>query len=121
MAMLRHRRASASPARAHLLYSARTAEDLLYFGELEDLRRAGGDLKVFFTLTRAQPPGWTGYARRVDRQMLQEVAEPLGQTVQAFVCGPTLFVETVASNLLEIGASAERVRTERFGPTGGSS
>ena len=91
-----------------------------FLHRLEGLRRTNGGPTVSYTLTRAQPPGWTGYARRVDRQMLREVAGTLGESVQAFVCGPTLFVEAVASSLLELGARAEHIRTERFGPTGGS-
>ncbi|MHB1131769.1 MAG: ferredoxin reductase [Chloroflexota bacterium] len=120
MAMLRHRRASASSIPAHLLYSARSAEELIYFDELAALAASDGGPLVSYTLTRAQPPGWLGYARRVDLRMLSEVATPLGLTPRTLVCGPTLFVEAVASGLLELGTPADCIRTERFGPTGGS-
>jgi ferredoxin-NADP reductase len=65
--------------------------------------------------------GWTGYARRIDAEMLREVAGPLGAAVQAFICGPTLFVEAAAGGLVKLGIAPERIRTERFGPTGGTS
>jgi len=53
--------------------------------------------------------------------MLGEVAWPKTQGPLAYVCGPTQLVESVASALLELGYPADRIRTERFGPTGGSS
>jgi ferredoxin-NADP reductase len=109
--MLRHHRAAGSNVPARLLYSARSLEDAIYRQELEDF-------EVVYTLTRAQPPGWTGYARRVDEEMLREVAFPGAEGI-AYVCGPTRFVEAVADGLLAVGYGPERVRTERFGPTGG--
>jgi ferredoxin-NADP reductase len=121
MAMLRHRAATGSRIPTRLLYSARTLEDVIYRMELEQLAATGTGLDVIHTLTRAQPAGWTGYARRIDAEMLREVAAPLGAAVQAFICGPTLFVEAAASGLVQLGIAPERIRTERFGPTGGTS
>jgi ferredoxin-NADP reductase len=117
MSMLRHRAATGSPVPARLLYSARSLEDVIYREELDGLAAADPTLDVLWTLTREQPPGWTGYARRVDAEMLRETAYA-GEGV-AFVCGPTRFVEAVADGLLTVGYAPERVRTERFGPTGG--
>jgi ferredoxin-NADP reductase len=109
--MLRHQGVAAPAVPAKLLYSARSLEDVIYREEL-------GAFDVVYTLTRSQPPGWPGYARRVDEDMLGEVAFPGGEGL-AFVCGPTRFVEAVADGLLAVGYAPERVRTERFGPTGG--
>jgi len=114
MAMLRHRRAAGSDVPARLLYSSRTLEDVIYRAELE-----GIGAEVVHTLTRGQPPGWTGYARRVDAEMLGEVAWPAEQDPRVFVCGPTPFVETVASTLVELGHPPQQIKTERFGATGG--
>jgi ferredoxin-NADP reductase len=86
-------------------------------GELERLE--GGGLDVVHTLTRAQPPGWTGYARRVDAELVAEVAWPAEDRPQVFVCGPTSFVEAAASLLVELGYAPETIKTERFGATGG--
>jgi len=115
-AMLRHRVRSGSEVPARLLYSSRTLEDVIYRAELE-----GHDegVEVVHTLTREQPAGWTGYTRRVDAELLGEVAWPVGESPLAFVCGPTSFVETVADGLVELGYSPERIKTERFGATGG--
>jgi ferredoxin-NADP reductase len=74
---------------------------------------------VTHTLTRRQPPEWTGYRRRIDRAMLAEVAWPPSEQPLAFVCGPTSLVESVASALVELGHEPLRVKTERFGSSGG--
>jgi ferredoxin-NADP reductase len=117
MAMLRERVASGSDADMKLLLSSRSWDDVIYRDELE--RIAADGVTVVHTLTRAQPPGWTGYARRVDKAMLEEVAPPSGEHPLFYVCGPTPFVEAVATALVELGHAPDRVRTERFGPTGG--
>ena len=119
MSMLRHRAAVGSAVPTHLLYSARSLDEVIYRQELERLAAAPAGPAVYLTLTRTQPPGWTGYARRVDAPMLAEVAGPLGPTPRVYVCGPTPFVEVAANALVRIGISQAQIRTERFGPTGG--
>ena len=115
-AMLRHRQRSGSNTPVRLLYSSRSLEDVIYQAELDELKDG---VEVIHTLTRTQPQGWTGYSRRVDAELLGEVAWPAAADPHAFVCGPTSFVETVASVLVELGYPPERVKTERFGATGG--
>jgi ferredoxin-NADP reductase len=115
-AMLRHRRRVDSDVPVRVLYSSRSLDDVIYRAELEE---PADGVEVIHTLTRQQPPGWTGHARRVDAQLLGEVAWPAEQDPQAFVCGPTSFVETVADGLVELGYPPARVKTERFGATGG--
>jgi ferredoxin-NADP reductase len=114
-AMLRHRQRSGSPVSARLLYSARTLADVIYRRELDAV---GDGVQVVYTLTREQPPGWSGYARRVDAELLTDVAWSPEDEARAFVCGPTSFVETVARGLVELGYPPARVKTERFGATG---
>jgi ferredoxin-NADP reductase len=116
MAMLRHREATGADVPVRALLSWRTAQDAVYAEELA--RIAGGGVSVTQTLTREQPPGWTGEAGRVSRDLLARVAWPAAQRPLAFVCGPTGFVEAVAGWLVELGHDPGRVRTERFGPTG---
>jgi ferredoxin-NADP reductase len=118
MAMLRHRAASASRVPTRLLYSSRTLEDVIFREELERLAAAGDGLTVTHTLTRAQPPGWQGYGRRVDAAMLEEVGWPPEARPLTYVCGPTRLVEAAAGDLVALGHAPARVRTERFGPTG---
>ena len=116
-AILRYRERTGSTVPVRLLYSSRSLPDVIYRDELE---QAIAGVEVVHTLTRRQPPGWTGYARRVDAQMLAEVAWPADQAPLAYVCGPTSFVETVATGLVGLGYPAQRVKTERFGATGGT-
>jgi ferredoxin-NADP reductase len=119
MAMLRHRARAGSRADARLLVSARERDALLYRDELEQLAAARDGLSITYTLTRAQPDGWTGYARRVDAPMLQAVGPAPSARPRVFVCGPTPFVESVADHLIAVGHPAPAIHTERFGPTGG--
>jgi ferredoxin-NADP reductase len=116
MAMLRSCAADGGIA-ATLLFSSRSWDDVVYRDELDALD--GGSIRVIHTLTRAQPDGWTGYARRVDGDMLREVGPGPDAAPHVYVCGPTPFVESVASALVELGHDPARIRTERFGPTGG--
>ncbi len=118
MAMLRHRHAVRSNVPARLLYSSRTYEDIIYRDVLEMLHKDRSGLEAFHTLTRTQPQVWDGYNRRIDMQMLEEVAKPLGNELQAYICGPTALVEGVANGLVTLGIPANQIRTERFGPTG---
>jgi ferredoxin-NADP reductase len=120
MSMIRHRRASGSTVQTRLLYSSRTPEDVIYADELRRLNDLHDGLEVIHTFTRAQPPNWTGYSRRIDAEMLKEVVQPLGTRAQAFICGPTSFVEAAADGLVAAGLPAEQIKTERFGPSGGT-
>lgn len=117
MAMLRHHAAQGSTVPAHLLVSARSLEDVLYRDELATLAGRDG-VRVSYTLTRSRPEGWTGFARRVDSEMLAEVAPSPGERPRIFVCGPTAFVESVADSLVALGHAPGSIRAERFGPTG---
>lgn len=117
MAMVRQRAANGDAVRTCLLYSARSWEDVIYRDELERHGQGGDGFEIVYTLTREQPPDWNGYGRRVDRELLADVApEELALT---FVCGPTPFVEAVAEALVGLGHEPSRIKTERFGPTGG--
>jgi ferredoxin-NADP reductase len=118
MAMARHRARAGAPIRARLLVSSRGPEEIIYRNDLDRLAAAGDGFEVLHTLTRRQPEGWTGYARRIDESMLAEALEPLGAATRAYACGPTALVETVANALVRLGLPPDRIRTERFGPTG---
>jgi len=119
MSMARTRALEGADVPARLLYSARTLDEVIYREELERLATEQPELDVVYTLTRGQPEGWTGYARRVDRELLAETAWPAHESPLAYVCGPTNFVEAVAEGLVDLGYPPERVKTERFGATGG--
>ena len=118
MAMLRHRAAATSDAAATVLVSARSWEDVLYRDELATQDAHG--VTVRYTLTREQPPEWAGWAGRVNGDMLRDVGADRPEPLRVFVCGPTGFVEHVANLLVQLGRDPHAIKTERFGPTGGS-
>jgi ferredoxin-NADP reductase len=107
MAMLRHRRRAMRDVEMRLVYSARSADELIYRNELGE--------ETTVTLTRDAPEGWSGATGRIDEELLAPVAFPSGP---AFVCGSNGFVESASQLLLALGYQPERIRTERFGPTG---
>jgi ferredoxin-NADP reductase len=119
MAMIRHRAARGGRPPTRLLFSSRSLEDVIFREELDRLAGRQDGLEVFHTLTRERPDAWPGYARRIDREMLAEVGWSPEDRALSVVCGPTPLVETVARSLVELGNPADRVKTERFGPTGG--
>lgn len=106
MAMLRHRRLTSPELPMRLLYSARSAEEVIYAGELGE--------EATVALTRSSPPGWSGHSGRIDARLVGALAFDSGP---AFVCGSNAFVEAASELLLGAGYEPERVRTERFGPT----
>lgn len=111
MAMLRHKRRVAPALPMRLLYSVRNATDVIYARELAD-----GD-ETTVTYTRAAPPGWEGHRGRLDAAMVAAAAvDP--DTGHAYACGSNGFVETAARLLLDAGFAPERIKTERYGPTG---
>jgi ferredoxin-NADP reductase len=119
MSIMRTRRQAGSTTPVHYLASARSFDRLLYFDELGDIAVADPAVSLVHTLTRSHPDGWTGPTRRVDREMLSPPRFEAEDEPDIFVCGPTGFVESVSQVLVEIGHDPQKVRTERFGPSGG--
>ena len=116
-AMLRHRAAQGSDVPTRVVYSSRSLDEVIYRAEFEGFA-AQSSLNLYLTLTRVQPSGWTGFARRIDRDLLADVVFPAAERPQIYICGPTAFVETAADICVELGHAAAHIRTERFGPTG---
>jgi ferredoxin-NADP reductase len=119
MAMIRHRQAAGGSAPMRLLYSSRTIDDVIYRAELDSVAGRNDGVDVFHTLTRAQPDGWTGYSKRIDADLLREIAWAPSKSPAVFVCGSTSFVEVAANALVDFGYDAGTIRTERYGGTGG--
>jgi ferredoxin-NADP reductase len=114
--ILRDRLRTGSDVPARLLYSARTLPDVIY---RDELGQHHDGVEVSYTLTRDQPPGWTGHTGRINAGVLADAVWPAAANPVAYVCGPTSFVETAAAALVGLGYPPERVKTERFGATGG--
>ena len=119
MAMIRTRALSASHAQFRLLYSVRTPQSVLYSEELRRLASADTGVDVAWAYTREVPVGWPREARRVDAELINSTTWPADRMPTCYVCGPTSFVENVADLLRAAGHDPARIKTERFGPTGG--
>jgi len=116
-AMLRHRAAQGSDVVTHVVYSSRSLDEVIYRAEFEQFATSA-NLNLYLTLTRARPPGWSGYARRIDHDLLADVVVPAAEAPHIYICGPTAFVETAADVCVGLGHAPAHIRTERFGPTG---
>jgi ferredoxin-NADP reductase len=119
MAMVRTRAATGSRAPFRLVYSARSDQTALYTGELDGIERTDPGLEATRVYTRTAPPGWPWPAGRVSGDLLAAAGWPPDKMPSVFVCGPTGFVETVADLLVGAGHQPGKIKTERFGPSGG--
>jgi ferredoxin-NADP reductase len=121
MAMIRTRARAQSRAPFRMIYSIRSPKATIYAGELK--RRAEEDegLAITYAYTRETPPNWPRPPERIDAGLIAEAAFAASQNPACYICGPTPFVETVASLLSNAGYPESRIKTERFGPTGGIS
>jgi ferredoxin-NADP reductase len=117
-AILRHHAALDNQAAVHLVYSARTQKDILYQNELNHL--ISEHRAVTITLTQESTSAWSGRRGRVDSELLSDVGWPPADEPHCYICGPTPFVEATANALVAFGHSSHNIRTERWGPTGGS-
>lgn len=116
MSMLRHHTKHDDPRDILFFVSARSLEKVLYLDEITNLTKQDPKVKLVLTLTDNPPQDWQGYARRVDKPMLEEELAPFkSQGPNIYICGPTPFVEVVASNLVELQFPPEKIKTERFG------
>jgi ferredoxin-NADP reductase len=123
MAMIRTRSVAGSRAPFRLIYSSRGPDDVIYAAELDRLAAAGvtaSGIEISYVYTRSTPVGWPNPPGRLDRAALAAAGWSPDREPLAFVCGPTGFVETASSLLVEQGHAASRIKTERFGPTGGA-
>jgi ferredoxin-NADP reductase len=119
MSILRHRHRLPSRPPALLIYSARSREDIVYQDELEAMTRRDSSFRLVYALTRQQPKDWMGHRGRINKGLLSANWFPPAHNPTIYVCGPTTFVETAASLLVELGFDPLSIKTERFGPSGG--
>jgi ferredoxin-NADP reductase len=111
LAVIRHRVAVENGMPIRLMYSARSYEEIAYKSQLDRLAAVDESFEVTYTLTRSWPSDWAGHRRRIDKEMIDEVAWPAEQNPLAFVCGPTSLVRAVASRLATLGYEPDRIRT----------
>ncbi|AWN49833.1 oxidoreductase [Methylobacterium terrae] len=109
LGMLRHRAEAAPGVPALLLYSARTAEEVIAREELTRRDAEEPGFRLMLTLTRSLD------GRRIDAARIAEALAALGTPAHTFVCGANPFVSAVSDLLVEAGLPARTIRTERFG------
>ena len=118
--MARTRAATGSTVPMRLIYSTRSPATLLYATELQRLAAPGTGLDIDIAYTREAPAGWPGPVGRLNARRLRDLAGPLTPGQQYFICGPTSFVENAVRLLVNQGIADRQIRTERFGPSGGT-
>jgi ferredoxin-NADP reductase len=119
LAIARAHAAAGAESPIRLLYSVREPASVLHGPDLEELASRNGGLILSYAFTRKAPPGWQRPTGRVDNVLVADCTWPADVSPTCYVCGPTGFVESVADLLVGAGHDPARVRTERFGPTGG--
>lgn len=118
MAMIRSRAAAASTAPFRLLYSLREPAAIFYRDELQALSDRNHSVSITYAYTRATPKDWPRPPGRIDAALIASATWPSNLAPTCYVCGPTSFVESATDLLIASGIARERIRTERFGPTG---
>src|SRR5262249_18388107 len=118
MGMLRARASAGSTAPFRLLYSVREPGAVFYRDELSNIADRDRAVNIDYTYTRAVPKDWPRPPGRIDAPLIASTAWPPNLGPTFYVCGPTSFVETAAGLLSAIGNSPDKIKTERFGPTG---
>jgi ferredoxin-NADP reductase len=118
IAMMRARAAVRSKIPFRLLYSVRQPDAILYVDELRALASTNDGTAITYAYTRVTPEDWGRPPARVDAALIAQVTWPANQSPTCYVCGPTPFVESIATSLTAAGHPPDRIRTERFGATG---
>jgi len=118
MGMIRSRAAAGSTTPFRLLYSVREPEAVWYGDELGRLTEPDSSLTITYAYTRVTPKNWPRPAGHIDAALIVEATWPSSLGPTCYICGPTSFVESAAGLLTASGNRPDRIRTERFGPTG---
>jgi len=118
MAMIRSRASAGSTAPFRLLYSVREPGAIFYRDELQALSSEHRSVIVTYAYSRSVPKDWTRPPSRIDAALVSDTTWPAVLGPACYVCGPTPFVETAANLLTAFGIDRDKIRTERFGPTG---
>ena len=118
MAILRSRAKAGSTAPFRLLYSVREPSAAYYRDELDALSVRNHSVSITYAYTRTVPKDWPRPPGRIDATLIADTIWPANLKPTCYVCGPTPFVESAAGLLSACGNSSDRIRTERFGPTG---
>jgi ferredoxin-NADP reductase len=106
MAMLRLARAQGSLNLLQLIVSVNTPDQLYYSPEL------GAETTIIYT--EKAPPGSSRPTGRIKPDDIPEVSD----SGLVYICGSERFAEAASDLVLGSGVAAERLRIEKFGPSG---
>ncbi|KAI3655003.1 hypothetical protein MP228_000383 [Amoeboaphelidium protococcarum] len=87
-----------------MIYSNKTADDILCKQQIEDLQSQLGErFKVFHTITEQDkvPSDWTDGVGRLNKEMMRDNLYPFDDDTVALVCGPQGFTDKACIPLLE--------------------
>lgn len=118
MAMIRTRASAGSTAPFRLLYSVREPGAAFYRDELRALLDRDHSVSLTYAYTRTAPKDWPRPPGRIDAALIASTTWPSNLVPTCYVCGPTSFVESATDLLIASGNGRDKIRTERFGPTG---
>ena len=118
MAMIRSRAAAGSTAKFRMLYSVREPGAVLYRDELQALSDQDSSVNITYAYTRSAPKDWPRLPGHIDAALIEQTTWPSNLSPTSYVCGPTPFVESASRLLTALGSNPDKIRTERFGPTG---
>ena len=118
MAMIRSRISVGGTAPFRLLYSVREPGAVFYRDDLQTLSDRDDKVSLTYAYTRAAPKDWRRAPGRIDAALIADATWPSNLAPTCFVCGPTSFVEATTDLLIGCGHGRDKIRTERFGPTG---
>jgi ferredoxin-NADP reductase len=108
MAMLRLARQSGRSELVRLVVSVRRPEDLYYADEI-------GGPETTIVYTRQTPSDWS---RPPGRLTENDLRPSLLDDAGVYVCGSDGFANAATGLLMAAGVGTDRIRVERFGPTG---
>jgi ferredoxin-NADP reductase len=101
---------------ATLLYCVRTAKDIIFRSEIEELHERLQNFRCHIVLSQPDSE-WKGARGHISREFLLQ-AVPDVQDRVFFLCGPLPFMEVTLTILTELGVESQRIRQEIFGGAG---
>lgn len=115
MAILRELTDRSWPGKIDLIFSVRSASDVIFADELRLLSSRHPNLKVHITITRDAPADWSGPRGRITAELLKMLVPDVASR-PAFVCGPDAMAAAARDVLINLGVPANRITLESFTP-----
>jgi ferredoxin-NADP reductase len=113
MAMLRYLDDLCLETTATLLYCVRTTGDIIFEGELEQLRSRLKNFQYHVMLSEPHAE-WSGPRGHVSREFIEATITDI-KLRDFFLCGPPPFMDAARAILIGLGAQPERIMQESFG------